>query len=300
VTQPDQQQKDRRTPLLLAPPIYRSFNFRKAQDKALLPALKRLRALFHIQGVPVTPPQREMMALHLVRPIRVARAQTYEVTVRYLHGQGFTEDIPPLPDYPVQAVEQALENSVSDLVVGGEPVTESNSAEVSFIEAAQKSTSGAVSRHVQAAARETVQDLADNSGPIVGWARMLTGPSSCSFCAMLASRGPVYNSHDTAIGRGGNPLNLYHMVHLDKKNGKMVGGNCDCIAVPVRRGAPWEGSDAHINLENLWQDATRRKSNADARNAFRRLWDKKVRDGESGEFIADSMKPPGGASTPGG
>lgn len=298
MTQPDQQQQQR-TALILAPPIYGAYNFRKAQDKALLPVLKRLRSLFHTQGAPVTLAQRETMALYLLRPIRTARAQTYETTVRYLHGQGFTENLPPLPDYPLRAVEQALENSVSELTVGSDPLTESNRTLGEFVESAQKSTSGAVTRHVQAPARETVQRLAEASGPIIGWARMLTGPSSCSFCAMLASRGPVYTSHDAAIGRGGNPLTVYHMAHLNK-NGKMVGGNCDCIAVPVRHGIPWEGSDAHINLENLWMDSTKRKSNADARNAFRRQWDKLVRDGGSGDFIAESMKPPGGASTPGG
>ena len=59
--------------------------------------------------------------------------------------------------------------------------------------------------------------------------------------AMLASRGAVYTSRQAALGKGGSPLNLYHTPHLNK-NGKTVGGFCDCTAVIVPRGSTsWEG-----------------------------------------------------------
>ncbi|WP_279020462.1 hypothetical protein [Mobiluncus mulieris] len=60
------------------------------------------------------------------------------------------------------------------------------------------------------------------------------GATTCDFCLMLASRGPVYGSSETAGGEG----NKYH-------------DHCDCIPVPVvgrwvvdsstQRGYRWEG-----------------------------------------------------------
>ena len=121
----------------------------------------------------------------------------------------------------------------------------------------------------------------------VGWARVLVGAYSCSFCAMLASRGPVYTSRETAIGRGGNPLDAYHKPYIDKR-GALVGGVCDCQAVLVTSFGSWEGRKAWEALEDLWQNNATGSGKA-ARLAFRRVWDKKVRDGDTGEYLADSI-----------
>lgn len=281
MTQPAQQH---------APPIYGAAAFRQAQDAALLPLMGRVRRLFHALGVPVTAAQRQTMAAYLLRPMQSARAGNYQAAVRYLNGQGFT-DIPPLREYPVQVLEKVVEDATADLVVDDKPVTEARRDDSLVVEDAQRSTAGTLSRHAQAPARETVQTLADAAGADVGWARMLTGPSSCSFCAMLASRGPVYTSHDAAIGRGGNPLNLYHSAHLNK-TGKLVGGNCDCIAVPVTDYGTWEGRESHQALQNLWEDSTTRQSNKNARNAFRREWENKVRRGETGDYVTPPKAKP--------
>lgn len=274
------QPQENRTALLLAPPIYTGFELRKAQDRAITPLLTRIRQLFHIRGVPVTQGQRQEMALYTFRVMTNARTRTYQASARYLHGQGVT-DVPPLRPYRVDAVEQMLEQAVPE-TVSGEPVDESTRTTAHVVEQARKSVARAASRHAQQPARETVQEAADEGGSEIGWARVLVGVRSCAFCAMLASRGPVYTSDKAALFRGGGAMDAYH-------NG------CDCIAVLVRRGAVWEGADSHMKLQDLWADSTRSQSNADARNAFRRQWDKLVRDGGSGEFIAESMKPPGGA-----
>lgn len=279
------QPQENRTTLLLAAPIYTGFELRKAQDRAIAPLLTRIRQLFHLRGVPVTPPQRQEMALHTFRVMTNARVRTHEAAARYLHGQGVV-NIPPLREYRVDAVEQMIEDAVPDSVAS-DPVDESTRTTPHVVEQVQKSVARAASRHAQQPARETVQETADEGGSEMGWARVLTGARSCAFCAMLASRGPVYKSDKSALFRGGASMDAYH-------NG------CDCIAVLVRRGAIWEGHDSFDSLNELWQTATKRKSNKDARNAFRREWDRLVRSGGSGDFIADSMKPPGGASTPGG
>ncbi|OBK92384.1 hypothetical protein A5646_03525 [Mycobacterium sp. 1245499.0] len=280
MTQPQQQQQNP-PPLLLAPLIYTGLQLRQAQDAALAPVLKRVRQLFHLQGVPVTPDQRAVMAGYLYRPLQTARTRTYTAATRYLHGQGVI-DVPPLREYRVEAVEKMLENTVDRVSVAGDPVDESNRTAPHVVEQTRKSVARAASRHAQQPARETVQETADESGQEVGWARVLTGAYSCHFCAMLASRGPVYRSDKTALYRGGASAGTYH-------------DGCDCIAVLVRKGMPWEGQDSYEALNKLWSDTGGRTSGKRARNAFRRDWDKLVRSGGSGDYISDSMKPPGGA-----
>ena len=110
----------------------------------------------------------------------------------------------------------------------------------------------------------------DETKPHYGWARVLVGAYSCSFCAMLAIRGAVYTSKRAAIN--GSSLGVYHTPYVNK-NGKTVGGFCDCEAVLVYQGRSWEGQHAADALEKLWQDSTEGHSMANARNAFRREWD---------------------------
>lgn len=64
-------------------------------------------------------------------------------------------------------------------------------------------------------ARATIAHSAVQDPARPGWARVPTGPSTCAFCLMLASRGPVYGSA-AAAGR-------MHEYHAD----------CDCQPTPV-------------------------------------------------------------------
>lgn len=66
----------------------------------------------------------------------------------------------------------------------------------------------------KASYRRTVQHTAQRSG--MAWARIPSGPTTCAFCLMLASRGAVYGSAAKA-GDG-------HKYH----------GHCDCQVVLVR------------------------------------------------------------------
>lgn len=270
--------------------------YRAVQDAAISPLLKRVRQLFHLYGVPITPEQRTEMSMQLWRVTRQARARNYAATLRYLSGKGIRDGIPDLAGFPVQALETGLQD-LETMTVNGEPVTEANRHQPHVVETGRKAAEGKVYLAAQAPAREVVKEVAD-SREGVGWARVLTGPTSCSFCAMLASRGPVYSSRESALGRGGNPLNLYHTAHLNK-TGKLVGGNCDCIAELVV-GPHWEGADAHAGLEDLWTKTTKGLPGKKALNAFRRTWYQKVKNGETQQFLAASIQPPGGASTPGG
>jgi hypothetical protein len=89
-----------------------------------------------------------------------------------------------------------------------------------------------------------------------GWAR-ITRPTACSFCRMLAARGPVYLTEASGNFR----------AHVTK-NGR--GGTCQCTV------EPWIGPSyeptAQVRADvALWdQITTEGFTGADARNEFRR------------------------------
>lgn len=70
----------------------------------------------------------------------------------------------------------------------------------------------ALDYHVKNPARKTIENNARRDG--ARWARVPQGAETCEFCTMLASRGFVYHSEDTAKGD--------HGYHTD----------CDCLPVP--------------------------------------------------------------------
>lgn len=83
------------------------------------------------------------------------------------------------------------------------------------------------------------------------WARVLTGAENCAFCVLLASRGPVYESAETAgrlsarrafkeAGAVGY-VNSYHP-------------NCDCLVVPVYNYASWPGREDFRKLEKFYNE----------------------------------------------
>jgi hypothetical protein len=75
---------------------------------------------------------------------------------------------------------------------------------------------GAAQRLVLKAGRDTVWDSARRDPVRTGIARVPTGPQTCSFCIMLASRGAVYASRESAGAE-----NKYH-------------DDCDCVPTIVR------------------------------------------------------------------
>lgn len=110
---------------------------------------------------------------------------------------------------------------------------------------------------------------AKSGGKVLGWARVLTGAESCAFCAMLASRGPVY-SEDTVVTTGKprevRPRQVHYRnsgatgghtyVSGSRREGEKYHDHCDCIAVLVVKGVPWNGEQQYHDLKDLWDDAT--------------------------------------------
>jgi hypothetical protein len=97
--------------------------------------------------------------------------------------------------------------------------------------------------------RQRIVDTVDQDRRAHGWARVTSG-KPCAFCAMLASRGPVYTS------AAGFPAH----------------DSCACTAEPVyHRDAAWPPGAARYAA--MWDEVTAGLSGDDARRAFRRAID---------------------------
>lgn len=105
-----------------------------------------------------------------------------------------------------------------------------------------------VGRHIRSGARKAVSNTAmvgqardaRTKRPVkMGYARVLSGSENCSFCAMLASRGPVY-SEDTVTRR---------------RDGRKYHDHCDCQGVLVFKGYSWEGEEQYRKLEAAWMES---------------------------------------------
>lgn len=108
-----------------------------------------------------------------------------------------------------------------------------------------------VSRHVKSGARREVAGLSLADARSGGWARTSGGTTSCSFCLMLISRGPVYRSRESA-----GDMKKFH-------------NRCDCVVVPVFNKRKFPGIDEWRSAESLWNSSTRGKSGPAALKAFR-------------------------------
>jgi len=86
--------------------------------------------------------------------------------------------------------------------------------------------SGATQRYVSQAGRDTIAFSSSRDPSPGGWARVPTGSSTCAWCQILASRGPVYGSASSA-GDG---------VHYHDK--------CDCVPTQI-----WDGDDLPSGYE---------------------------------------------------
>lgn len=106
--------------------------------------------------------------------------------------------------------------------------------------------SGETSRQILNQGRDTLVASVEADRQALGWARV-TDSRPCSFCRMLAGRGPVYS-------RGG---------------GFSAHGHCGCTLEPVySEDQPWPGRAREFR--DQWNEATQGLSGADARLAFRR------------------------------
>lgn len=105
---------------------------------------------------------------------------------------------------------------------------------------AAKKFSGIMRRQVLSGGRQLVDLTTRDDSKAIGWRRVTDG-NPCSFCAMLASRGPVYGSQQRAEGIAGSGLR-YH-------------GHCGCTAEIVY--GSWQPSAAEQRYIDEYEKAAR-------------------------------------------
>lgn len=111
--------------------------------------------------------------------------------------------------------------------------------------------------------RSVMQDSIQRDERATGWSRV-TDADPCAWCAMLASRGPVYKSAQTA----GDP----------RKGGNRYHDHCSCEAWPAYTlDEPFIG--VADQLYEDWKRETKGTGGNDAVNAFRRWWEAEGRAG---------------------
>jgi hypothetical protein len=158
------------------------------------------------------------------------------------------------PHAPVLAADIAVDAVSTSMLVTG-PVTirralANNVPLVRALSTAEVASARAGMRHALNGGRNTILDTVRGDRSAIGWARSTSG-KACSFCAMLASRGPVY-SKDT--------------VDFHAHDG------CSCSSEPVYRPDSAWPSGAR-QYADTWAEAkqTAHSEGIDTAVAFRRL-----------------------------
>ncbi len=124
--------------------------------------------------------------------------------------------------------------------------------------------------------RQQIIQLSDADPKAKGWARVVE-PGACSFCLMLAMRGPVYKSRSTANFR----------AHKPYPDGS--GGLCRCHAEATFN--RWEPQASVRAAQKVWNQVTKGRSGHDARLAFRQAIEGRKVTGESGGPSKGGRKP---------
>ncbi|WP_157032170.1 hypothetical protein [Kitasatospora cheerisanensis] len=119
---------------------------------------------------------------------------------------------------------------------------------------------GAADREVLRGGRSMAEQSARRDTRVIGWARV-TDASPCGFCAMLASRGAVYKSRDSAGLAGGPPASLDDLTKFHDL--------CHCQIVPVYSRADHLPDGSEV-WRDLWAEATDGLSGPEATRAFNR------------------------------
>ena len=217
--------------------------------------------------------------------IEIFRSYAHQTTLNYLSRIRELEIGSQLPDDVVPELEKLpevqLTKSLSFVGRGVEQevmkrqgipaaTPRSEVPQVVLREAADRSQAlivGKTTRFVQEAARSTVVNVVKRDKRAVAWMRV-TDADPCYFCAMLASRGAVYDTERVATFINGIRGDQYH-------------DHCNCIAVPIySHDAPMP--DETLEYAQMWKTSTKGYSGRAARNAFRSAFEQAKRDRAQG------------------
>lgn len=202
--------------------------------------------------------------------LRRFHADSQEVTEAYIEAYRRAEGVKPTP---VELVAFPLEEMTSVALVGG-PYSVKNfigqgSAPDSAMGSGFNKFSGLLRRQVLAGGRMMIDATSQGDSNAVGWRRVTDG-NPCTFCAMLASRGPVYQSSEKASAVAGTGLK-YH-------------SHCGCSAEIVY--GDWIPTELEQQFIDSYDSAAREASRVDGvRTQDTVLWrmrrDGKFRDSSS-------------------
>lgn len=121
---------------------------------------------------------------------------------------------------------------------------------------------GAMMRHVIDGARQQVQEDVQTDQVALGYMRVMKSTNPCYYCAMLASRGPVYKqgSFDASDAR------------FTGDGTEKVHDHCACGMEPVfNRDSEW--TPGARDAAEIWGSATKGKGGRSAIGAFRAAWE---------------------------
>lgn len=209
--------------------------------------LLRLWPAFDVHRIAQTWPAFSRAALVLVRANgRISSG----LAARYFREHRRAAGVPGMPPPPkaTPTAEQIVRGLASVAVVeAGQALALGRQAEV-VANATLAKVSGAVGMYVLDFGRDTLVNMVRSDSQALGWARATSG-DPCAFCAMLASRGPVYQTEETANFEA-------HRA-------------CACMPVPQwDRDQEWPAGSR--DLKQVWSTSTRGLGGKDALNAFRR------------------------------
>lgn len=215
----------------------------------------------------------------VARIVREFRGKAAQVATNFLRSEaqrhGREAFIPPVEGYPDQAVAQAarearsldelaaalqrhVETAARRQVVRAVPDPEDDSGLETDVLVPETATPVDLADVVDSAVVAS-EDPGENLAYPIGWARVLTGVENCAFCAMLASRGPVYSSRTHAsrkstktLIQGHDRLGRKRKRVLKRISDQAYHDHCDCVVVPVYRDQDWPGCENYERLADAW------------------------------------------------
>lgn len=131
-----------------------------------------------------------------------------------------------------------------------------------FYKQSAEGVAGAMMRHVIDGARQQVQEDVQTDEVALGYMRVMKSTNPCYYCAMLASRGPVYkqDSFDTSDAR------------FTGDGHAKVHDHCACGIEPVfNRSTDWTPQSREA--AQIWGDAKKAGGRRSTINTFRELWE---------------------------
>ena len=125
-------------------------------------------------------------------------------------------------------------------------------------------------RQALAGQRDTVAATSLSSREIVGWRRVVDA-DPCFWCAMLAGRGAVYLTRESAgaVGAGGRTRGT-------RQAGESFHDGDECTVEPLYEDE--DEPDEVLALQEQWRQATAGTSGAESIRAWRRHWDARNQD----------------------